>query len=517
MKVFGRALLYLVIALSILLLFLHFDLKPDLGDEGILAMDGWRICNGEIPQKDFFQFIPPLAAYLQALSFKIFSPSVFSIRILGLLYGIILFSLSYWLFKKFLKNELFLALSLSFLIPFGVGAWLFGSHHWLCDILEVASMLLLIFAKDNKSLKAAVISGMFLGFATFALQDQGGYAVIGLLIAGIFASKSEKQLFLVPAASAILTFMFLSLPFAIFSSPEQLFIDWVYFPVFNYKGAGGNQVSFIGICAKITEFWDPYLIKLAPFYSVGSAISSSFLYLTPILSIVSLVFLWIKKVMPKAELLILTVFSFASLLGAFHRIALTNLSWAFLALLPFYISLEFFSKNSNKRLKTASFAIAFILLLGTISFSIARINLCLKNDKLHTVNTPAGSYRIFNPIETKNLQQFVDAIEKNVPANEPIFCIGYIPLVNFLSQHPNPTKFNFMFFGSYYSKEQVISWAEFIANKKVIWGISDRDIFNEAMRAQLVPSYRPVFKNDKYILWKKEEFSNNEGSNNSVP
>jgi len=64
-------------ALSTLSLSTSFNWDPILGDEGILAMDGFRICKGEVPNRDFFQFIPPLSGYLQAMSFKISGFSVF--------------------------------------------------------------------------------------------------------------------------------------------------------------------------------------------------------------------------------------------------------------------------------------------------------------------------------------------------------------------------------------------------------------------------------------------------------
>lgn len=76
-KVINRAFLLIIYLLSLILLFVSLDLHPQVGDEGILAMDGWRIFKGEMAQKNFFQFIPPLAKYIQPLFLNFFLQQFF--------------------------------------------------------------------------------------------------------------------------------------------------------------------------------------------------------------------------------------------------------------------------------------------------------------------------------------------------------------------------------------------------------------------------------------------------------
>ncbi|GEM_PF-1140695 len=541
MRFFGRTAIIAVILVSVALLFLSFYLKPVLGDEGILAMDGWRISKGEVPQRDFFQFIPPLAAYIQALFFMIFSPSIFSIRFLGLLYGFVILVLAFLFNQKFIRNELMLALSLSQIVPFGVGGWLFGSHHWLCAIFQLAGALVLLSAFKRRLPILSAFSGVLLGLAVFSLQDQGAYAVMGLFAASIFVSGDSRKLFLISAFSATISFVLLSLPIALASSPYQLYRDWIYFPLFNYKEVSGNQFSLLKIAQKFAAEWNFEVIKRAPFYGIGSSISSSFLFLTPILSVFSLIYLWIRsrcmvgndiyceevqannhpplqnegdlnqpvqireiRELPLQKLLILTVFSLAFLLGAFHRLALTNLSWAFVALFPFYISLDDLLNRRNKYFRGASFIVGIALILASLSFSISRLHLCLQKEKIYTVESMAGKYKFFNPKEAKSLQDFISEIEKNVPRGEPMYCVGYIPLVNFMTKHPNPTALNFVFPGKYYSKDQLFLWIETIEKNKIIWGISERTVMDESTGTRLMPKYEAVFANDRYILWRRK-------------
>jgi hypothetical protein len=505
MRVLGRVALYLVLALSILLLFVAFDLKPELGDEGILAMDGWRISRGEVPQRDFFQLIPPLAAYVQAFCFKILAPSVFSIRILGLLYGILLLALSFLLYKKFIKSQLILALSLSIIVIDGVSSWEFGSHHWLCDILQVAGMILLLEAFKYRRIWLASLSGILLGFAVFALQDQGGYGVIALSLSCFFIPRDERRFFMIPAILAAGTFLLLSMPLALLAGPLQLFRDWVSFPLFYYKDSSGNRSSFSFVLEQFTQEWDWDTIKILPHYGLGHAVTSTFVLLTPVLAPLSIIFLWVKKVMPKKELAAVSIFSFTFLLTAFHRFSLSNMIWGFLAMLPVYISLDWLLTNTSRKfLKISIISLTSVLLAANLAYGIARAQISLRKGRINIARTSAGSYRFYDRFSAGSLQELVDEIDDKVPKDEPLFCVGYIPLVNFLTYHPNPTRLNFVTFGGYYSKDQAMLWTETLEAKRIVWGISEKKIMDEKSGKRHIPNYDAVFQNDRYILWKRK-------------
>jgi len=500
MKAAGRIPLILVAGTALLLLAVQFDLAPVLGDEGVLAMDALRISRGEVPQRDFFQFIPPMAALVQALFFKLFSPSVFSLRLVGLIYGVVIFALSCILFRKFMKTELFLALSLSLVVPFGVGGWLFGSHHWLCAILQLGAAILVLEGLEKGSRAIMAAAGVLSGLAAFTLQDQGAYFVLGLFVASLFLPVEERKLTLIAAGSAVLAFAAAALPFAILASPGKLFSDWVAFPLLNYKEAGGNQFTAANIMEKFSAQWNLGIIRRAPVYSLGSAVSSSLLYFAPVLSIVSLILLWLKKEMPRTRLMVLTVMTAAFLLGACHRLALTNLSWAFPVLLPFYISLEEFSEVGQKWRRALSLVAASLLLASALGFSIARINLCLKSERLHRVSSLAGSYRTFNPYEAESFQKICDEINLRVPLGAPVFCVGYSPLVNFMTLRDNPTAYNFMIPGGYYSKEQVGEWLASIEKTGAEWGLVEKSQVATESAGKLLPWFDIVYENDRFIL-----------------
>lgn len=503
-KTARRTVLLLTLAVSMMLMSAQFDIGPVMGDEGILAMDGWRIFRGEAPHRDFFQFIPPLAALVQAAFFKVLSPSVLALRTLGTIYGLMVLTLAFFFFRRFIKNELVLALSLSLLVPFGLGGWLFGSHHWLCGILQLAAAICLLKGLERGSSALCGASGILLGLSAFALQDQGAYAVAGITLSALFLRGKERRHLLLAAGSASLAFILASAPFALLASPGRLLHDWVYFPLFNYKAAGGNQFTLAGYLERMADPWDWELMKAAPVYETGWAISSSFLLLTPFLSLICLFYIWFRRSRPRTELMIITVICLSFLLGAFHRLALTNLSWAFPALLPFYMTADSLSGGTGKWRKYLSISLVSLLLAAAAGFSIARTILCLDREATQTLSTPAGSYRLFNPEETRNAQELVDEIGRRMPVNEPMFCVGYSPLVNLLTQRPNPTAFNFMVPGGYYSREQVLAWMKDINEKGVEWGFGEKPFITAENAARLLPAFEVAFENDRYILFKKK-------------
>lgn len=500
----NKILILFIFVCSIFLLFASFYFRPELGDEGILAMDGWRVWKGEIPHRDFFQFIPPLAAYVQASVFKLFSPSIFAVRLLGFLYGIIIFILTYFFYKKFIKSEIVVATALSFIIPFGVGSWFFGSHHWLVAILQIGGGIAFIYALEKKSKLWTIISGIFFGSAIFTLQDQGGYLVLGLIFCAFFVSKKEKNFFLISAASAIVSFLFLSLPLVLASSFKEIFWQWVDFPLFQYKGAQGNQFSISNYFQQIVSSWSIEAIKVSPLYALSSSISSTFQCLTPILSIGSLLFLWLRERFNKAKLIFISIISVSFLLGAFHRLAMTNLAWAFVSLLPFYIVLDRLIEKREGKLKFFAYVFAIFFIISNVVFSFSRSFHCLRTGDSFIVNSSAGKYRFFNPYKAHSLSGLIEAIEKNVPPEEPMFCVGYIPLVNFMTKHPNPTPFNFMLVGKYYSEKQISLWVLSVETKKVKWGITAKENLDEQKGKILLANYNVKYSNENYVLWERK-------------
>ncbi|HNQ79136.1 MAG TPA: hypothetical protein PKJ37_11360 [Acidobacteriota bacterium] len=494
--------LLLVLLISFLLMCLNFASDPQLGDEGVLAMDGWRILRGEVPHRDFFQGFPPLAAYVQALSFRILSPSVLSVRLLGFFYGIILISAALFFFRSFISDKLVMAAALSIIVPAGFGNWMFGSHHWLCAILQLSGAILLLASLRKGSLGLSACSGMALGLAVFTLQDQGGYAVIGLLAVSAVVPGENRKLFVTASLSAIASFLALSAFLALYAGPGQLFFDWVYFPLFFYKQL--HKADAGAVLGYFTDEWNWSYVSRAPLYAVGSALKNDFMMVSPLLALLSLAWLWVKKARPREELAVLTVFPAAFFLGALHRFSPTNLVWGFPLTLPFFALMDHFCSKAGKWKQAALASSAFLMMVFfAISLGEAHIISSSSYPK-YEIESRAGRYSTMDGRKAESVNGILDEIDRRVPEGEPMFCVGYVPLVNFLSGRPNPTRFNFFHFGVFFSPGQTISFRESLEQGKVSWGVSLRENMNERNGGSILPGFRPVFANEMFVLWEKK-------------
>lgn len=501
-RIARTAVLAAVLSMAAAILFFSFNFNPVLGDEGVTAMDGLRISNGEVPQRDFFQFIPPLAGYIQALSFSVFQPSVFSVRIVGLLYGVLLALFSLLLYRQFISDAWVLAAIMSIFIKYGVVPWFYGSHHWLCDILLICGAWLLVAGSRSGSGALPIASGALLGLAAFSLQDQGGYAIIGVLLAGFFTR--ERKLFLSAGVAALCVFAAASLPFALFAGPWRLVQDWVIFPLVNYKEPFGNRFTVVSYWQNFSNGVGLKYFGNAPFYTSSIFVAAIFLFLSSLLCPLSLAWLHIRKALPKKEFVILSVFSLAFLLAAFHRLAMTNLSWAFpAALLPVFIVIDRMARSGARMVRVAAYFISGTTIVAMLTFGVIRISM-LAGETARVIETQRGYYRVLNSRDASDLQEFVTAIKRNVAPGEPLFATGYVPLVNFMTDHPNPTRFNFMMPGGYYSLEQVTEWNDTLDKKKVAWGIGEKAVFSAEASAKLLPRYEIVFENGRYMLFKRK-------------
>lgn len=498
----------LVSLLAVLFLVAHFNLKPVLGDEGVLAMDGWRIARGEVPHRDFFQFIPPLAGFIQAGAIRLLGPTVLAVRLLGLLCGILLIAAAASAGCAILRTPLARATALSVIVPFGVGVWPFASHHWWVDIFLLLGLVALMRAAESPDpLRPACVAGLLLGCAVLTMQDQGGYALAGTLAGALpLFPRGARTRALGGLVVGFFSCAGPSLAFLLGKvGPARLWEEWVLFPLSGYHGTEGNRVGFAEGFSQILGHWDPVALRVAPVYTTLVALDSMVVYALPLLAGLGLFFAWKKGWSSRAHLALLTVFGAAFLGAAFHRWSLMNLIWAApllaaVAALPLDRGL-LSASPTRRRLSAAACA---ALLLTFCGFGILRI-WAARSPRTHAVVTAAGSYRVFNPHEARDLQDFCDAVLLRVPPGEAAFCIGFNPLLSFLTGHPNPTRFNFLIPPRYNSPTQVRDWAHAIEEGHVAWGFGPNappDLSDPA-DVFVRTRFRPAWFNRSFVLWRR--------------
>jgi len=495
--------------MAFLMVLLHFDLQPVVGDEGVCCMDAWRMASGQIPQADFFEIIPPATHAFLALFYLILGPTVWSTRLAGSVCGAALVLVVGLLSFRLARRPLHRAIPLALLIPFGVGVWPFPSHHWLVSVLQMAAMVCLLRAAERAAPAWAFVGGVLGGLGVLTLQDQGIYGLLAvpLLFLPFLPAGDRRRVFaswLGGAAAVGLASAALVLPHV---SVATLLHDWCLFPAGQYHEIPDNVVGFSEGWLQILGQWNPAAFRIAPVYSATIAINSLLVYLLPLAAAPALILLWRSEGFPRHRWGLVAGFTLAFLGGAMHRWSLMNLIWAApVPALAVSLCLDRLGGEHSPRLRRAGTVIGAILLCPALLFGVLRAKQIFVQD-LHGVVAPAGSYRTFNPTLAEDLQAFVDAVEERIPPGEPVFCRGYVPLLNFLTLRPNPTPYTIMITPGYNTPEQVGRWKASLEDQGVLWGFAPayRPSPEDAADRYLLSRFHPVWQNGRYMILRRSE------------
>ena len=435
-----------------------FDYGYIHGDEGIALMGGWRIFLGQIPHRDFFEFIPPFSFLLLALFFKLFGPSFFAERLLVMAYALLLIAASDQLLRHFTKNLLARCLLAVFLIPYGVMQWPLPSHHWVVDIVQILALSCLLYGLTIAPLLWGIGAGVFTMLGCFSMQDQGGYLVIALILFFfplIDNRNVRKKLFIgwSVGGSAVTAI------FAIYLLPQvsvtELLYQWLIFPATRYSGVAGNAGSWLnlGLQEIGTPAWIDYLLKY-PDYTIPQTLIGILLPLLPLLAVAIMGLEFAKKRRAKPLLGLLAAGGLAFMGGCLHRFSQTNLVWAApMLMLILAVGLGALLESGKKWQK-----------LGAQTFSMALIGLCLLyaagnlrlkfSTETQRVTGAAGSLIVPARSTESSMQIVIDSIDANMPKDAPLFCTEYNAIINFWTLRQNPTRYNFFISPTLHTSEQ---------------------------------------------------------------
>lgn len=164
-------------AFALLAAFLALQVSPVLNppkwDEYIVAYDAHRIVAGQVPYRDFFNFIPPGIFLFLAACFELARVSTLTVaRWVGVAVVLLTTALAAWAFRK--RNWgpvaalLWAALFPLALYPF----WAMASHHWLAAA-AFAGLVAVLAGASELGLGRAFLAGLCVGTAGLCVQTQG--------------------------------------------------------------------------------------------------------------------------------------------------------------------------------------------------------------------------------------------------------------------------------------------------------------------------------------------------------
>lgn len=437
-----------------------FDYGYIHGDEGIALMGGWRIFLGQIPHRDFFEFLPPFSFLLLAGFFKIFGPGFFAERLLVMVYAALLIFVSDRLLAHFTKKILPRCLVASFLIPYGVLQWPLPSHHWVVDIVQILALSCLICGLYRSSWWWGIFAGICTSLGCFSMQDQGGYLIVALIIFFfplIESREARAKLFsgwVVGGGGVAVIFALYLLPYV---SLSELIYQWVVFPATRYSNVEGNvgALANLGLQEIGTPGWIAYLRKY-PDYTIPQTCIAVLLPLLPLMGVAVVGLELVKRRHAKPLIGLLVAGGTAFMGGCLHRFAQTNLVWAApILIIILAVGIGSLLEYGGKWQRIG--AQAFSVVMIGLSLLYAAGNLRLK--MMGTVNTrvsgPAGTLIVPAHSTQSSMQIVIDSIEENIPKGAPLFCTEYNAMINFWTLRPNPTRYNFFITPSLHTDEQV--------------------------------------------------------------
>ncbi len=190
----------MVFAGAFLLLWLLYGNRLILGtsDEGIYLDAAERILHGQKPYVDFFGYMSPGSFWMQALAFQLFGITLAAGRVLVILYVALECSLVYWLVQRFASRAAGIVIALLFLaFQTADPNMLTAQHRWDSSAFALASIALCVAAGRGRLTASGVLiacaalatpSVALVAIATLVwLRKRAGWYLLGIALAGTSA------------------------------------------------------------------------------------------------------------------------------------------------------------------------------------------------------------------------------------------------------------------------------------------------------------------------------------------
>lgn len=187
----GLAWATVLAAAGIALLQVSPVVNPPRWDECIVLYDAWRTVSGEVPYRDFFNFLPPGPFLFYGLVFRILSAPAFgAARYVTVLLVLAAAGAAATALRRrgFGERE---AVAVAFLLPLGLFPfWAVPSHHWLAT-LAWSLFLLALSEPPGRDVPRGrwAAAGLAAGAGGLFLQTDG----LLLVLAGLFRLATERE------------------------------------------------------------------------------------------------------------------------------------------------------------------------------------------------------------------------------------------------------------------------------------------------------------------------------------
>jgi 4-amino-4-deoxy-L-arabinose transferase-like glycosyltransferase len=420
--------------------FAYLRLLPDcfnLFDEGVLADAAERLHRGEILYRDIFTYWNPGGFWIAAGLFGIGGTTVQTLRLSLSVFGAASAVAVWRLARDHADRTLAVLAGLAGpLVCYPV--WWMASAHWYSTFAAIAATLMMRRAMQPRAGELVIlITGLLCGVTFAILQPVGILMATGVAAAFIWdgawclSRRALRRRISVFAAGALAPVVAMYVYFAAHSALHAMVYDtigWTAGPFRASHHVGYGVIPF-GVAA------DPAL-----------RVTRTVLMITPPSVCALALFLtaaaYVRGSVQQRErnLFALSAATSALLISNFYLPDLVHL--AFAAPLSFAVLAAVLGRTETARrgqlLARIATAVLGVFILSVGVAAVARLRECDLE-----ISTAGGRFTVVPELVDDMREAF--AFLAQLPADEPLFVYPYGPGYNFLSAHPNPTPYEYLF------------------------------------------------------------------------
>ncbi len=192
-----------------------------------------------------------------------------------------------------------------------------------------------------------------------------------------------------------------------------------------------------------------------------------------------------------------------ALMGACgHRWAITNLLWALPV--PLVLVSKWLQEIRLSSRPRARRACVVIIGITVLSAAVYAATMCRYAEFKYSapIRGSAGTLRWNDYDLARSMAGAVGAVERLTPPGSPLVMNGFTGLINFLTLHPNPSPYNFLFYPFYHTtaqEEEVVSLLERSPDVSVL--LTRPPKMDEIFDRYVAQNYRCIWNNGAYFLY----------------
>ena len=242
------------------------------GDAPGYAAKGVRLLGGELPYRDFFEFLTPGTDIVYALLFRWFGVSLWMMHVVMATLAALSTLWITWCASRLVRGW-FVILPALLLTGIVLCYSLDSTHHWFSTVALMGAVWVLF---DRRSLVRVAAAGVFCGVAASFTQTKGAAAVIALVAYFIWISKREKdqtglwlRRSLVLCGSALAVFAVINGPLVFASGTGRWAWDVMVFPVRYFGSSSANNstgalAQFLTVTGWLKWICFPFVYLVTP-------------------------------------------------------------------------------------------------------------------------------------------------------------------------------------------------------------------------------------------------------------